>query len=115
MFILSFISRGLEFRLVDDTLITYFFNKHQEHLFKNLTFWGAFIQEGYLIEQGVYLQIRSIVDVAFSFDTRQAIEKTTNLYYNLFICLILDHIHFFIGFLIIRGKNEWTYSITFFN
>ena len=111
MFILSSISRDLEFRLVNDTLKPYIFNKHQEHLFKNLTFWGAFIQEGYLIERGVHLQIRSIVDVAFSFDIRQAIEKTTNLHYNLLIYLTLDHIHFFIGFLIIRGKNEWTYSI----
>ena len=50
-----------------------------------------FIQEGRLIERGVFLQIRSIVDEAFFLDTREAIEKTTNLHYNLFICFILDH------------------------
>ena len=57
-----------------------------------------------LFELGVYLQIRTIVDMSFFFDTRQAIEGATNLYYNL--CFILDHIHFFIGILFIRGRNE---------
>ena len=55
------------------------------------------------MERDVSLQIRSIIDIAFFFDTRQAIEKTTNLHYNLFICfIILDHIHFFIDILFIR-------------
>ena len=66
-----------------------------------------FIQEGRLIERSVYLQIRSIVDIAFFFNIRQAIKKTTNPHYNLIICFILDHIHFFIGILFIRGRNEW--------
>ena len=65
---------------------------------------------GYLFKWGVYLQIRSIFDIAFFFDTRQVIEKTTNLHYNL--CFILSHIHFFIGILFISGRNEWIYSIT---
>ena len=60
-------------------------------------FRGALIQEGHLIERGVYLQIRSIVDMFFSFNTWQAIEKTTNLHYHLFICFILDHIHFLLA------------------
>ena len=64
---------------------------------------------------GVHLQIRTVVDIAFFFDTRQAIEKTTNLHYNLFIGFILDHIHFFIEILFIRGRNEWIYGITFDN
>ena len=60
-------------------------------------FRGALIQEGHLIERDVYLQIRSIVDMFFSFNTWQAIEKTTNLHYHLFICFILDHIHFLLA------------------
>ena len=81
---------------------------------------GVFIEksnflEGYLIERSVYLQIRNIVDIAFFFDTRQAIEKTTNLHYNLLICFILCHIYFFIGILFIRRRNEWIYDITFIN
>ena len=45
------------------------------------------MQERHLIERGVYLQIQSIVDIAF-FDTRLTIEKATNLHYNLFIYFI---------------------------
>ena len=51
----------------------------------------------------------------FFFDTRQAIEKTTNLHYNLCICFILDYIHFFIGILFFRERNEWICGITFVN
>ena len=68
-----------------------------------------------LIEQVVYLQNRIIADIAFFFDARQAIEKTTNLHYNLSICFILNHIHFFIGILFTKGENEWIYGITFVN
>ena len=64
---------------------------------------------------GVYLQIRTIFDIDFFFNTRKAIEKSTNLHYNLFICFILDQIHFFIGILFIRGRNDWIYDITFAN
>ena len=70
-------------------------------------FRGAFIQEECSFERGVYLQTRSIVDIAVFFNTRQAFEKSINLYNNLFICFILDHIHFLIGILFIRGRNEW--------
>ena len=76
---------------------------------------GAFVQERHLIEWGIYLQIRSIVDIAFFFETRQAIEKTTSLHYNLFICFMLDHIYFFSDILFIRGRNEWIYSTTLVN
>ena len=48
---------------------------------------------GRLFERGFYLQIRSIIDIAFFFNTRQAIEKTTNLHYNLFIWMDLRY-HF---------------------
>ena len=64
-------------------------------------------------EGGIYLQIWSLVDIAF-FEIEK-IEKATNLHYNLFILFILDHIHFFTGILLIRGRNEWIYSITFVN
>ena len=74
-----------------------------------------FIQGVHLIEQGMYLEIWSIVDIAFFFNTRQAIEKTTNLYYNLSICFMLDDIHFLIDIIFIRGRNEWIHSITFVN
>ena len=70
---------------------------------------------GPLIERGVCLQMRIIIDKAFFLDTRQAIEKTANLHYNFFIWLIFDHIHFFIDILFIRGRNEWIYGITFVN
>ena len=92
-----------------------FLNKRSGRLFKSLTFQEVFIQEGHLIVRVVYLEIRSIVDTAFFFDTRQAIDKTSNLHYNLFTCFILDHIHFFIGILFVRGRNEWIYGITFVN
>ena len=88
-----------------------FLNKRLGCLFTSLTFWEAFIQEGHLIERAVYLKIRSIIDIAFLFDTRQTIEKTTNLHYNLFICFILDQIHFFIAILFIRGRDERVYGI----
>ena len=65
----------------------------------------GYLIKGYLIEQAIYLQIQSIVDIAIFFDTRNAIEKTTNLH-NLFIWFILDHIHFFIDIIFIRGRNE---------
>ena len=47
-----------------------FSNKRPGCLFKNLTFQEAFIQDGHLIERAIYLQIQSIVDIAFFFDTR---------------------------------------------
>ena len=70
-----------------------FFNKLLGRLFKNLTFQGRVYAKVRLIKRGVYLQIHSIVNIAFFFDKRQAMEKTTNLHYNLFICFILNHIH----------------------
>ena len=88
-------------------------NKCTGRLFKKANFLeGTFIQEGCLIKRDVYLQIQSIVDIAFSFGTRQAIEKATDLQYNLFS---LDHIHFFIGISFIGERNEWIYDITFVN
>ena len=66
------------------------------------------MREGQLIERGVYLQVRSIVDIAFFFDTRQA----TSLHYNLFT---LNHINILTGILIIGGRSEWIYGITFVN
>ena len=74
-----------------------------------------FLQEERLIEHDVYLQIRIIADIACLFDTSQVIEKATNLHYNVLIYFILDHIHFFIGILFIRERNEWIYGITFAN
>ena len=49
-------------------------NKCLGRLFKNLSFKGVFIQEKNLIERDVNLQIGSIVDIAFFFNIRQAIE-----------------------------------------
>ena len=70
---------------------------------------------GRSFKRDVYLQIRSIVDIAFLFNTRQAIEKTTILHYNLFICFILDHIHFLLASSSSEGENECIYGITFIN
>ena len=61
-------------------------------------------------EGGVYLQIRSLVHITF-FEIEK-IEKTTNLHYNLCVCFILDHIHFVIGTLFLRGRmNGFTTSL----
>ena len=61
-------------------------------------------------EGGVYLQIRSLVDITF-FEIEK-IEKTPNLHYNLCVCFILDHIHFVIGTLFLRGRmNGFTASL----
>ena len=49
--------------------VFFFSNKCPGRLFKNLTIQGAFIPEWRLIDRGVYLQIRNIVDIAFFFDT----------------------------------------------
>ena len=85
-----------------------FSNKCPGRLFKNLIFKGTFIWVEHLFTNK---------HLAFFFDTRQAIEKTTNLrnYKSLQNCkstnLLFDQIHFFIGILFIRGiMNGFTAS-----
>ena len=64
------------------------------------------MREGHLIERGVYLQVRSIVDIAFFFDTRQ----TTSLHYNLFT---LNHINILTGISSSEGEvNGFTASLS---
>ena len=87
-----------------------FLNKCPGNLFKNLIFKGTFIWVEHLFTNK---------HLAFFFDTRQAIEKTTNLqnYKSIqnykITNLLLDEIHFFIGILFIKGINEWIYGIFF--
>ena len=76
-------------------------------------FFSQIFIKSQLSRGGRLFKNSSIVDITF-FEIEK-IEKTTNLHYNLFICFILDHIHFFTGILLIRGRNEWIYGITFVN
>ena len=96
-----------------------FFWKFPYMVFFQLNNRGIYLKtwlfRGRLIKRGIYLQIWSIVGIGFFFETKPATEKPTNLHCNLFICFILDHIHFFTSILFMRGRNEWIYGITFIN
>ena len=92
-----------------------FSNKCKERLFKNPSFQGgvyssvAFIYkfEVLLIQLFSLTQDKQLKKLQIFKITNLQNYKTTNL--------LLNHIHFFIGILFIRERNEWVYGITFVN